>query len=129
MTAHPRLAAALAAASFTGGSFQQLATARPGDYDDAAASLALHDRARYTDGCATYGVPPWARTFLKAAVCFARLAPGQDQHLLATTTAPTCCAWPKQRGFARHNRPPTSAPAVSSGIGANARRPGATTRC
>ncbi|MEU3256118.1 hypothetical protein [Streptomyces sp. NPDC006997] len=28
-------------------------------------------------------MPPWARVFLKAAVCFARLAPGQDQHLLA----------------------------------------------
>ncbi|MFR9800467.1 hypothetical protein ACL02U_31900 [Streptomyces sp. MS06] len=82
-TAHPRLAAALAAALFTGASFQQLATARPGDYDDVAATLALHDRARYTDGCASHRVPPWARVFLKAAVCFARLAPGQDQHLLA----------------------------------------------
>ncbi|GGW96492.1 hypothetical protein GCM10010297_17970 [Streptomyces malachitofuscus] len=77
--AHPRLATAL----FTGASFQQLATARPGDYDDAAATLALHDRARYTDGCASHRVPPWARVFLTAAVCFARLAPGQDQHLLA----------------------------------------------
>ncbi|WP_254406840.1 hypothetical protein [Streptomyces sp. GMY02] len=56
MTAHPRLAAALAAALFTGVSFQQLATARPGDYDDAAATLALHDRTRYTDGCATHRV-------------------------------------------------------------------------
>ncbi|WP_405764300.1 hypothetical protein [Streptomyces sp. NBC_01538] len=83
VTAHPRLAAALAAASFTGASFQQLATARPRDYDDAAATLALHDRARYTDGCATHRMPPWARVFLRAAVCFARLAPGQDQHLLA----------------------------------------------
>ncbi|MEU1050719.1 hypothetical protein ABZ400_37090 [Streptomyces sp. NPDC005897] len=83
VTAHPRLAAALAAALFTGASFQQLATARPGDYDDTAATLALHDRTRYTDGCATYGVPSWARVFLKAAVCFARLAPAQDQHLLA----------------------------------------------
>ncbi|MEU0213831.1 hypothetical protein ABZ281_01470 [Streptomyces sp. NPDC006265] len=83
VTAHPRLAAALAAAIFTGVSFQQLATARPGDYDDAAATLALHDRTRYTDGCATHRVPPWARVFLKAAVCFARLATAQDQHLLA----------------------------------------------
>ncbi|MGM0354504.1 hypothetical protein [Streptomyces sp. ECR3] len=83
VTAHPRLAAALAAALFTGASFQQLATARPGDYDAAAATVALHDRARYTDGCASHRVPPWARVFLKAAVSFARLAPGQDQHLLA----------------------------------------------
>jgi hypothetical protein len=82
-TAHSRLAAALAATLFTGVSFQQLATARPGDYDDVAATLALRDRARYTDGCATHPVPPWARLFLKAAVCFAQLAPGQDQHLLA----------------------------------------------
>ncbi|MFE1256167.1 hypothetical protein [Streptomyces fungicidicus] len=43
-TAHPRLAAALAAALFTGASFRQLATAGPRDYDDAAATLALHDR-------------------------------------------------------------------------------------
>ncbi|MEV0912481.1 hypothetical protein [Streptomyces hokutonensis] len=85
VTAHPRPAAALAAALFTGVSFPQLATARPGDYDDAAATLALHDRARCTDGCATHRVPPWARVFLKAAVCFARLAPGQDQHLPAAT--------------------------------------------
>ncbi|MEU0213818.1 hypothetical protein ABZ281_01405 [Streptomyces sp. NPDC006265] len=83
VTAHPRLAAALAAALFTGASFQQLATARPGDYDDAAATVALHDRARYTDGCATYRVPPWAHVFLKAAVCFARLAPGEEEYLLA----------------------------------------------
>lgn len=56
-TAHPRLAAAIAAALFTGASLQQLATARPRDYDDAAATLALHDRTRYTDGCAAYPAP------------------------------------------------------------------------
>ncbi|MFF0451193.1 hypothetical protein ACFYT4_33255 [Streptomyces sp. NPDC004609] len=82
-TAHPRLAAALATALFTGASFQQLATARPHDYDDHAATLALHDRTRYTDGCAAHPVPGWAHVFLKAAACFARLAPGQDQQLLA----------------------------------------------
>ncbi|MFF3518655.1 hypothetical protein [Streptomyces sp. NPDC002573] len=57
------LAFARVAALFTGASFQQLVTARPGDYDDAAATLALHDRARYTDGCASHRVPPWARAF------------------------------------------------------------------
>ncbi|MCX5096273.1 hypothetical protein OOK36_55555 [Streptomyces sp. NBC_00365] len=82
-TAHPRLAAALAAALFTGASFQQLATAGLRDYDDAAATLALHDRARYTDGCAAHLVPGWARVFLRAAACFARLVPGDDQALLA----------------------------------------------
>ncbi|MEU1790301.1 hypothetical protein ABZ553_31425 [Streptomyces sparsogenes] len=82
-TAHPRLAAAVAAALFTGASLQQLATARPRDYDDAAATLALHDRARYTDGCAAYPVPPWAGIFLRAAACFARLLSGEDQELLA----------------------------------------------
>ncbi|MFD8263379.1 hypothetical protein ACFV19_31745, partial [Streptomyces griseoluteus] len=46
------------------------------------AALARHDRVHCTNGCATYGVPSWARVFLKAAVCFARLAPGKDQHLL-----------------------------------------------
>jgi hypothetical protein len=40
-------------------------------------------RTAATYGCATYGVPPWARVFLQTAVCFARLAPGQDQYLLA----------------------------------------------
>ncbi|MFI8491221.1 hypothetical protein [Streptomyces rubrogriseus] len=81
-TAHPRLAAAVAAALFTGASLQQLATARPRDYDDAAATLALHDRARYTDGCAAYPVPPWAGIFLRAAACFPRLVSGEDQELL-----------------------------------------------
>ncbi|MFE0420949.1 hypothetical protein [Streptomyces sp. NPDC058953] len=82
-TAHPRLAAAVAAALFTGTSLQQLATARSRDYDDAAATLALHDRARYTDGCATHPVPPWASVFLRAAACFTRLVSGEDQELLA----------------------------------------------
>ncbi|MFE4653897.1 hypothetical protein [Streptomyces sp. NPDC056707] len=82
-TAHPRLAAAVAAALFTGASLQQLATARPRDYDDAAATLALHDRARYTDGCAAYPVPSWASVFLRAAACFSRLVSGEDQELLA----------------------------------------------
>ncbi|MEU1190786.1 hypothetical protein [Streptomyces sp. NPDC005859] len=81
-TAHPRLAAAVAAALFTGASLQQLATARSRDYDDAAATLALHDRARYTDGCAAHPVPPWAAIFLRAAACFTRLFSG-DQELLA----------------------------------------------
>jgi hypothetical protein len=82
-TAHPRLAAAVAAALFTSASLQQLATARPRDYDDAAATLALHDRARYTDGCATHPVPPWASVFLRAAACFSRLVSNEDQELLA----------------------------------------------
>ncbi|MEV8335475.1 hypothetical protein OG275_38040 [Streptomyces niveus] len=82
-TAHPRLAAAVAAALFTGASLQQLATARPRDYDSAVATLALHDPARYTDGCAAHPVPPWASVFLRAAVCFTRLVSGEDQELLA----------------------------------------------
>ncbi|WP_435271174.1 hypothetical protein [Streptomyces sp. 1222.5] len=82
-SAHPRLAATVAAALVTGASLQQLTTARPRDYDDAAATLALHDRARYTDGCATYPVPPWAGIFLRAAACFTRLVAGEDQELLA----------------------------------------------
>ncbi|MFI1293634.1 hypothetical protein ACH4VM_35240 [Streptomyces sp. NPDC020792] len=57
---------------------------RPRDYDDAATTLALHDRARYTDGCAAYPVPPWAGVFLRAAACFARLVSGEDQGMLAT---------------------------------------------
>ncbi|MFE0790336.1 hypothetical protein ACFW4T_34100 [Streptomyces mutabilis] len=82
-TAHPHLAAAVAAALFTGASLQQPATARPRDYDTAAATLVLHDRANYTDGCAAYPVPPWADVFLRAAACFTRLLSGEDQELLA----------------------------------------------
>lgn len=82
-TAHPRLAATLAAALFTGASFQQLATARPHDYNAAAATLALHDRARFTDGCATHHVPPWARVFLTAAASFAQATADPNQRLLA----------------------------------------------
>ncbi|WP_448321744.1 hypothetical protein [Streptomyces sp. CO7] len=82
-TAHPRLAAALAATLLTGASLQQLATAHPRDYDDAAATLALHDRTRYTDGCATHPVPLWAGVFLRAAACFTRLVSGEYQELLA----------------------------------------------
>jgi len=81
-TAHPRLAAALAAALFTGASFQQLATAGPRDYDDAAATLALHDRPLHR----RLRRPPrtrLGRIFLRAAACFARLAPSDDQALLA----------------------------------------------
>lgn len=105
-TAHPRLAAALAAALFTGASLQQLATARPRDYDDAAATLALHDRARYTDGCAAYPVPPWAGIFLRAAACFTRLLSGEDQELLA---APG-----DRRHLLHHGRDGQTAPAPAA---------------
>ncbi|MER6085479.1 hypothetical protein [Streptomyces sp. NPDC001833] len=110
VTAHPRLAAALAAALFTGASFQQLATARPGGYDDAAATLVLHGRARCTDGCATHRVPRWARVFLKAAVCFAGSRPARTSTCWPVpTTAPTCCAWPRRPGCARPSRLSVSA--------------------
>lgn len=82
-TAHPRLAGALAATIVTRASFQQLATARPVDVAETATALALHDRTRYTDGCATHPVPLWARLFLRAAARFAQLAAGPDQPLLA----------------------------------------------
>ncbi|MCM1976495.1 hypothetical protein [Streptomyces sp. G1] len=80
-TAHPQLAAALAATLFTGASFQQLATARSCDFHDRPARLALHDQARFTDGCATHPVPPWAQVFLRAAARYAHLT--QTAHLLA----------------------------------------------
>ncbi|MDT0432963.1 hypothetical protein RM649_35785, partial [Streptomyces sp. DSM 41770] len=76
---------AAVAALFTGASLQQLATTRPRDYDDAAATLALHDRTRYTDGCAAYPVPPWTGIFLRAAACFTRLVSGEEQELLAAS--------------------------------------------
>jgi hypothetical protein len=52
-------------------------------HDHAAATLALHDRARYTDGCAAHPVPPWAGIFLRAAACLTRFLSGEDQELLA----------------------------------------------
>lgn len=80
-TAHPGLATALATAIFTGTSLQQLATARPQDFEDRAATVALHDPARYTDGCATHPIPPGAQPFLRAASHFAALT--ETTHLLA----------------------------------------------
>ncbi|MFF0291528.1 hypothetical protein [Streptomyces sp. NPDC005262] len=80
-TAHPQLAAALASTLFTGASFQQLATARSDDFYDAPGLLALHDRTRFTDGCATHPVPPWAGAFLRAATRYANLT--GTIHMLA----------------------------------------------
>ncbi|MEU9797032.1 hypothetical protein AB0E27_41930 [Streptomyces sparsogenes] len=110
-TAHPRLAAALAAALFTGASFQQLATAGLRDYDDAAAKLALHDRARYTDGCAAYPVPGWARIFMRAAACFARLVLGDDQALLAAPGDLTHLLRLAETAMLRPPQPPAARPA------------------
>ncbi|MFE7111098.1 hypothetical protein ACFU98_43730 [Streptomyces sp. NPDC057575] len=81
-TAHPRLAAALATAVFTGAAGQQLDTVRVNDYDDRASTLALHDPIRQVDGCATHPVPAWAQAFLSAAAHFARLAPAPGRALL-----------------------------------------------
>jgi hypothetical protein len=80
-TAHPRLAAALIATLLTGASFQQLRTARTDDLDLAAATVAFHDPARYTDGCATHPIPLWAQPFLRAAACYAALT--SNMNLLA----------------------------------------------
>lgn len=82
-TAHPRLAATLAAAVFTAAAAHQLATARLEDYDEQAATLALHDPARTVDNCATHPVPAWAHVFLRAAACMARLEPTQGRRMLA----------------------------------------------
>ncbi|MET8538438.1 hypothetical protein ABZV67_43850 [Streptomyces sp. NPDC005065] len=81
VTAHPQLAAALASTLFTGASFQQLATARSDDFYDTPCLLALHDRTRFTDGCATHPVPPWAEAFLRAATRYAHLT--GTTHMLA----------------------------------------------
>lgn len=82
-TAHPRLAAGLITTLLTGASFQQLTTVRTDDIDEDAATLAFHDHARYTDGCATHSIPPWARPFVRAAACFATLTDAPDRQLLA----------------------------------------------
>jgi hypothetical protein len=80
--AHPRLAAALAAAVLTGAAGQQLGTARLADWREEASTLALHDRLGEADGCATYPVPGWAAVFLRAAARFTRLAPAPGAPLL-----------------------------------------------
>ncbi|MEU7154585.1 hypothetical protein AB0B15_42250 [Streptomyces sp. NPDC045456] len=88
-TAHLRLAAAVAAALFTGTSLQQLATARPRDYDTTAATLALHDPP-----ATPTAAPPTRYHPGRASSCGPRPAPprlvsGEDQELLA---APGDCA-------------------------------------
>ncbi|MGW4690436.1 hypothetical protein ACWEPM_36920 [Streptomyces sp. NPDC004244] len=81
-TAHPRLAAALAAAVFTGAAGQQLGTARLADWRREDAALALHDPAGEVDGCASHSVPAWAALFLDAAAHFTRLTPAPGLPLL-----------------------------------------------
>ncbi|WP_420082974.1 hypothetical protein [Streptomyces sp. JL4002] len=83
-TAHPSRAAALAAAIATGASFQQLTTARTDGFHPADHTLTLHDRTRYTDGCAIYPIPAWAAVYLHAAARFAHLT--STPHLLAAPT-------------------------------------------
>jgi hypothetical protein len=77
-TAHPRSAAALITTLLTGASFQQLLTVRTDDLGPDAATIAFHDPARYTDGCATHPTPTWARPFLRAAACYATLTGSQE---------------------------------------------------
>ncbi|MEI7030796.1 hypothetical protein [Streptomyces pratensis] len=81
-TAHPRLAAALATAVFTGAAGQQLGTARLADWRSEASTLSLHDPLGDVDGCATHSVPPWAAVFLCAAAHFTRLTPAPGAPLL-----------------------------------------------
>ncbi|MFI7019941.1 hypothetical protein [Streptomyces sp. NPDC050164] len=131
-TAHPRLAAALATALFTGASLQQLATARPRDYD-AAATLALHDRARYTDGC-----PPTPYPTGRASSCRPRPASPGSSPVRTRSCSPrqgtvrTCCAWRRRPDCARHSHPRPVAKARSavwSGTGASGGKPTGTKRC
>ncbi|WP_413751736.1 hypothetical protein NRF20_00155 [Streptomyces sp. R-74717] len=82
VTAHPRLAAALAAAVFTGAAGQQLGTARLADWREDASTLALHDPLGQIDGCATHPVPAWAIVFLRAAARFTRLTPAPGTPVL-----------------------------------------------
>ncbi|MGQ4719032.1 hypothetical protein ACUN22_35800 [Streptomyces anulatus] len=74
----PRLAAALATTLLTRASFQQLLTVRAEDLGTDAATLAFHDPARYTDGCASHPIPAWARPFLRAAASFAVLTDSRE---------------------------------------------------
>lgn len=91
----------------------------PRDYDDAAATLALHDRARYTDGCAAYPVPPWAVIFLRATAASPGLSPARTRNCSPRqVTAGTCCAWRRRPGCARHShRGPPQRPGRPSGVG------------
>lgn len=82
VTAHPRLAAALATAVFTGAAGQQMGTARLADWRSEASTLSLHDPLGDVDGCATHSVPAWAAVFLRAAARFTRLTPAPGAPLL-----------------------------------------------
>lgn len=132
-TAHPRLAAAVAAALITGASLQQLATARPRDYDTAAATLALHDRARYTDGCAAHPVPPGPASSCEPRPASPGSYPARTRNCSPRqATVRTCCTWRRRPDCARPSRPQPAAkarPAVWSGTGASGRKPRSTKRC
>lgn len=86
-SAHPARAAALVGAVAAGASFQQLTTARADGFHCVDSTLTLHDRTRYTDGCAIYPVPAWAVPFLHAAAQFAHLS-GMSYLLAAPADRP-----------------------------------------
>jgi hypothetical protein len=113
-TAHPRLAAALATTLLTHASFQQLLTVRTQDLGPDAATLALHDPARYTDGCASHPVPAWARPFLHAAATFAALT--HSQHLLVHQDERPHLLRLAENAKLRPPQPPPPQPARTRGV-------------
>ncbi|MEU0650398.1 hypothetical protein [Streptomyces umbrinus] len=83
-TAHPHLAAHLAAAVVTAASTSQLDTARVLDLAPDGTTLALHDRHNVRQGCTTHPVPAWAQPLLRAAAFTHLLAAGERGSALFT---------------------------------------------
>jgi len=113
-TAHPGLAAALAVTLLIGASFQQLLTVRTDDLGAGAATVAFHDPARYTDGCAAHPVPPWAQPFLRAAACYAALT--SNMNLLARPDERPCLLRLAEDAKLRPTQPPGRRKAGPGGL-------------
>lgn len=106
-TAHPHLAAALAAAVVTAASTTQLDTAHRADLAADASTLALHDPNGLRTGCLTHPVPPWARPVLLAAAYLHMLAPADsDTPLFASPFADTGLPYVTDVAEACKLRPP-----------------------
>jgi len=110
-TAHPHLAAHLAAAVVTAASTSQLNTARVLDLALDGTTLTLHDRHNVRQGCTTHPVPDWAQPLLRAAAFTHLLATGERSSALFTDPL-GAHGLPSLKDFAEHLklRPPQPPP-------------------
>lgn len=102
-TAHPHLAAHLAAAIVMAVSTSQLDTARVLDLALDGTALTLHDRHNVRQGCTTHPVPTWAQPLLRATAFTHLLATGErSSRLFADPLG--ACGLPSLTDFAEHLR-------------------------